>query len=256
VRSDLEAVVLAGGFATRLYPLTRDKAKPLLPIGGKPAIFHVLDRILPLQAMGLKRIVVVSNHRFAKDFERVLSKAYPWLVEVADNGVEDERGKLGAVGDMAFGARLVSPGTPFLVLAGDNLFDFDLAPAVLRFDNVGGQAVVLLRTLPRPVDTVLYNNVRTDKSGRIVTFVEKPARPFGRRFALCVYVFPPEVRGALDKFIEEGNDPDKAGNFVRWLSGRGLVYALEMGGTWFDIGSFDEIAAADRFWSNGEQRNG
>jgi glucose-1-phosphate thymidylyltransferase len=251
----MDAVVLAAGFATRLYPLTRDRAKPLLPIGGKPAVFHVLERLFPLARHGLERIIVLSNQRFAADFRSALSGRHPVPVEVASNGAVDERGKRGAVGDMAFGASLVTRGKPFLVLAGDNLFTFELHAAFRRFRETRAP-VVLLRTLQRKEETVLYNNVRTTADGRLTAFVEKPAKPFARRFALCIYVFPPDVREDLAAFMAGGNDPDKAGFFIRWLSRRRPVYTQDPGGTWFDIGSFEEIAAADRFFGSNGRRGG
>lgn len=245
----MEAVILAGGFATRLYPLTRNQAKPLLPVADRPAIFCILERLFALRPCGLARIVVLSNERFARDFRTTLSGSHPVPVEVVSNRVRTEAEKLGAVRDMALAASLVTPGQPFLVLAGDNLFDFGLETPVRRFAALDGRSpVVLVRSVPHKKDTKEYNNVRLAGDGRISAFVEKPERPFARRFALCIYVFPPDVRQDLELFVAQGNDPDKAGNFIRWLCRRRPVYGWDAGGTWFDVGSLAELEAADLFF--------
>jgi len=244
----MEAVILAGGFATRLFPLTLDKAKPLLDVGGKPAIEHILERVYPLKHRGLERILVVTSERFAADFERALSGPRPVPIEVVSNGVTDPERKLGAVGDMTIGARLVRNG-PVLVLAGDNLFDYDLVDFHMAFLHGEGSPTVVVRRMPRAEDTVEYNNVRVSRSGEIVLFVEKPARPFSRRFATCQYFFPQRIGKMLKHYILDGNDPDKAGDFIRWLSRREPVRAWEAKGAWFDVGSLEVLEQAARYFS-------
>ena len=136
----MEAIVLSGGFATRLYPLTLSQAKSLIEIGGRPAIEHVLDWLKPLGANGLDRAVIVSNSRFVADFRASLAdRTWSFRVDVMDNGVKTEADKRGAVGDMAFGASRLSGEGPFLVVAGDNLCSFDSADLHADFVKTGFQ---------------------------------------------------------------------------------------------------------------------
>lgn len=246
----MEAVILAGGFATRLYPLTEHQAKPLIEIGGKPAIFHILERLFALREHGLTRVLVVSNERFAQDFREALAGPHPVPVDVVSNGVLALDDKLGAIGDMAVGSRAVSPGSPFWILAGDNLFDFDLSLMVESFERRDQAPHMLAIRLPRLEDTVLHNNLEVDQDGRLLRFEEKPARPFSTLVGTCMYLFPNSVATDLSMYLTAGKDPDKAGFFIKWLAKRQPVYTLEPPGTWFDVGSLEEIRAADAFFAN------
>jgi len=270
----MEAVVLAGGFATRLYPLTLNTAKPLLDVAGKPAIAHILERLFPLAGRGLTGIVVVVPEKFASDFRTTLARprsastelagdspsgspevsgvaSWPVPVHIVSNGAMTVEQKLGAVGDMAWGVRSLSGNGPFWVLAGDNLFDFELDGAAARFEEADCRPLVVTHRLAMPADTRLYNNIRLSPEGFITEFVEKPKEPWSPLFATCMYLFPRRIIGRLEQFLAEGNDPDRAGDFVRWLSAREEVVTFEPGGTWFDIGSVQELEEASRFFAGG-----
>jgi len=243
----MEAVILAGGFATRLYPLTLDKAKPLLEVAGRPTIMHILDRLFPLKEAGLTRIHVVVAQRFVADFETALAGPFPVPVVVDGNGAWTVKDKLGAIGDMAFGASQVAEGEAFWVLAGDNIFDYGLLPGWQRYVAMG-ESVVYTHLADTVEETTPYNNVTLSQEGRLLEFIEKPRRPEGRLFATCMYVFPHRVRRRLAEYLDAGNDPDKAGNFIKWLAKREDVFTLKGDGKWFDIGSVEELRVADEYF--------
>jgi glucose-1-phosphate thymidylyltransferase len=249
----MEAVILAGGFATRLYPLTLTIAKPLIPIAGVPGIFRIMERLAPLVVHGLERVVVVSNEKFADDFRAALASwpVPPGVsVEAVSNGAMTVEQKLGAIGDMALGAREVGGGRPFLVLAGDNLFDFDLGAAWQEFERLAGRPLVLTHRVPTPEETRPYNNLELAPDGRITRFIEKPADPQSTLFATCMYFFPGHVAGRLKEYLAEGNDPDKAGNFIAWLATCEPVHTFEPGGWWYDVGSVEGVEIASRHYGN------
>ncbi len=242
----MEALILAAGFATRLYPLTENRAKSLLEVAGRPAVEHILESLFPLKKHGLERIVILSNDRYLDDFRQTLTGPYPVSVVIEGNGVSTEEGKKGAVGDMALGARLMTPGVPFFILAGDNLFDFHLTAAYHGFQQLGeSKPLILLYRLESVEEAGMYNNVGLDEAGRLLSFEEKPAAPTSPLFATCIYLFPPDIVDDLDEYERQGWDPDKAGNFIKWLAKRRDAYTLEMPGQWFDIGSVEVLAAAD-----------
>lgn len=240
----MDAVILAGGFATRMYPLTLNKAKPLLEVAGKPCINHIIESLYDLKPLGLKRIVVLSNERFVDDFRHELKGPYPVEVVVESNGVMTLETKLGAIGDMACGAKYVHPGEPFLILAGDNLYDFSLAPFVQEFQRRGQAPVVITQSVEDLAEIRKYNNMKLDTDGRILEFVEKPAEPWDHQFATCIYAFPGSVQQDLQTYMASGLDPDKAGFFIAWLAKRRPVYTFLPDGVWFDIGSVEDIARA------------
>jgi glucose-1-phosphate thymidylyltransferase len=238
----MEAIILAGGFATRLHPLTLNRAKPLLEVAGKPAVEHILERLFPLAERGLTRIVVVSSERFAEDFRFALTGPYPIPVEIFSNGTQRPEEKLGAIGDINFGARHVTPGVPFFVLAGDNLFDFRLEEVLWAYED---KSLVVLHRVNTLEEVKPYNNLRLDGTGRILTFFEKPEKPFSKTFATCIYLFPPHVHDRLEEYLADGRDPDKAGDFIRWLSQHESVQTVVGDGTWFDIGTVAALAQAE-----------
>lgn len=238
----MEAVILAGGFATRLHPLTLDRAKPLLEVAGRPAVVHILERLFPLIERGLTRIAVVTSEKFADDFRLALPGPYPIPVEVLSNGTRTPDQKLGAVGDIFYAAKSVARGVPFFVLAGDNVFDFALEEVLRAYE---GKSLVVLHRVDTLEEVKPYNNLRLDGTGRVLTFFEKPEKPFSKVFATCIYLFPPRVFGRLEEYLADGRDPDKAGDFIRWLSQQEPVQTVQCDGTWFDIGSVEALEQAE-----------
>ena len=218
-------------------------------MAGKPTIMHILDKLFPLKDAGLARIHVVVAQKFEADFKAALAGPYPVPVNIAGNGAWTIEEKLGAIGDMAFGASRVAAGEDFWVLAGDNVFDYELLPGRERFAALG-KPVVYTHLAETVAETRLYNNVALDPDGRLLDFVEKPPCPTSRRFATCMYLFPYEVRHRLAEYLAAGNDADQAGNFIKWLAKRLDVYTLEGNGRWFDIGSIAELEIADAYFTN------
>lgn len=246
----MDAVILAGGFATRLHPLTLDKAKPLLDVAGHSCLERIMGRLLPLSPLGLRRVVVVTNSRFVGAFEDALRGVdLPFEAVVVDNGVTAEGVKRGAVGDMAFGASHLRGDDDFWVLAGDNLFEFDLAAVWLDYVTQGRLPTVLLSEVATIAEAAKYNNLEIGADGRILRFVEKPAAPWSRLFAVCIYTFPPWVAGALRDYLRAGENADNAGSFIAWCAARTAVLTQHPAGAWFDIGSIQELEDARAFFA-------
>ena len=245
----MEAVILAGGFATRLLPLTRDRAKPLLDVAGQTCLERIIGRLRPLAEHGLRRVVVVTNTKFVDAFETALrGMDLPFEAVAVDNGVTSEGTKRGAVGDMAFGAAHLKGGDDIWVLAGDNLFEFDLAQVQADYQARGRRPVVLLSEVATVQEAAKYNNLELDANGKISRFVEKPTEPWSQLFAVCIYVFPREVAGALRDYLKAGENPDNAGSFIAWLAARRPVLTLKPPGAWFDIGSIEELEDARAYF--------
>ena len=241
----MEAVILAGGFATRLHPLTRDWAKPLLDVAGQTCLDRIIGRLRPLAEHGLTRVVVVTNTKFVDAFEAAIrGMDLPFEAVAVDNGVTSEGTKRGAVGDMAFGAAHLKGGEDFWVLAGDNLFEFDLAQVWADYQARGRRPTVLLSEVATIQEAAKFNNLELGANGKILRFVEKPAEPWSRLFAVCVYVFPQDVSRALRDYLRAGENPDNAGSFIAWLAARRPVLTQKPSGSWFDIGSIEELEDA------------
>lgn len=247
----MKVLLLAAGFATRMYPLTRDRPKPLLDVGGRPLLAWILERALAVGGVG--EVVVISNGRFAAQFERwaeALDVSVP--VRVLNDGSREASGRLGALGDLAF-ALDAAPlaGDDWLVLAGDSLIGFELAPAAREFRR-RGRPLVLVRRLAPDADASPYNRVELGDDQRIVRFREKPAGARGGLAAMAAYFFPASTEISLRRYLREGGEPDAPGHFLEWLVEHEPVFAFEPGGRWLDVGSLEGLERADR-WVRDEE---
>lgn len=244
----MRAILLAAGYATRLYPLTRDRPKPLLEVGGRPLLDHLLDRVLALE--GLRDVTVVTNHRFAGHFERwAEAKALPVPLRVVDDGTTSEDDRLGAIGDIAFVLKRLqseaggAQDDDWLIAAGDNLLELDLRPIQAAFEAKRAPRI-LVRAVDHAGGPSPYNDVRFDAEGRVTHFTEKPERAVGDHAAIAVYFFPPTLPDLLARYFESGGNPDAPGYFIEWLCQQVDVFASPFEGRWFDIGSHETLAAA------------
>jgi glucose-1-phosphate thymidylyltransferase len=228
------ALILAAGYATRLSPLTDGVPKQLLPVGGRPMVDWILDKI---REAGIDDVHLVTNARFAPQFER-------WAagkgVVVHDDGTTSNDDRLGAIGDIAF----VGLDDDLLAIAGDNLFDYSLRDLMAFRDEKGGSAVAVLDVLD--VDLARrYGIVAIDGDDRIVDFVEKPQDPPSTLAATATYLYTREHARLVATYLAEGNPPDQPGNYVAWLHKREPVYAYRFDGGWYDIGDPEQLLVAD-----------
>jgi glucose-1-phosphate thymidylyltransferase len=230
----MKALILAAGYATRLRPLTDSIPKQLLPVGGRPMVDWIVDRIVETTA---DEIHLVTNARFASDFER-------WAedkdVQVHNDGTISNEDRLGAIGDINF----VGLDDDLLVIAGDNLFDYSLADYESWWRQRDGSAIAVLDVHDREL-AKKYGIVEVDKDDRVIGFVEKPVDPPTTLCATATYFYDREHARLVELYLEEGNPPDQPGNFVAWLYPRAPVYAYRFPGEWHDIGDRDQLLEAD-----------
>jgi glucose-1-phosphate thymidylyltransferase len=247
----MKAIVLAAGYATRLHPLTLDRPKPLLEVGGRTILDRLLDRLTPIET--IDGLYVVTNSKFAPQFRDWASAFRPprdgLAPVVVDDGTRDDETKLGAIGDLGFAVERESLEGDLLVAAGDSLFTENLdgfgrfcmernAPAEAVYD-VGD-----LEAIKR------YSAIELDDDDRIVSFEEKPAHPTSTLAGIALYFYPRSVVPLVHTYLAEGNDPDQPGRLVEWLYPQLPVYGWRVPGRWYDIGSEETLAEADRAFSH------
>jgi glucose-1-phosphate thymidylyltransferase len=239
----VKALVLAAGYATRLYPLTLDKPKALLPVGGRPMLDYVLER---LQAMGVDETMVVTNAKFTPHFEE-------WAagkdgVTVVNDGTTSNDDRLGAIGDIGFVLDDLGVDDDLVVVAGDNLFGEDVSGFATygREKDAPVLAVHDVGDLSRMHE---YNQIEVDDEGRIVFFEEKPANPRSTLTGVALYYYPRSVLPRIREYLDAGNNPDQPGRLVEWLYPRTPVYTWQLPGEWYDIGSAETLQEADRIFS-------
>jgi glucose-1-phosphate thymidylyltransferase len=239
----VKAILLAGGYATRLRPLTDDLSKCLLPVGGRPMLDWILDRVEQVEE--IDEVHVVTNHRFAQDFQHwALFKPG---VTVHDDGTLSNEDRLGAIGDVAFTleqAGIVDDDV--IVIAGDNLFDYDLQDFVDFWRGKGDvSSAVAIRDVGDLRLASQYGVVELDESDRVIAFEEKPPNPTTTLCATATYLYHREHLPLVAQYLAEGNAPDQSGSFFEWLRARETVYGFWFTGAWLDIGDKEQLLLAD-----------
>jgi glucose-1-phosphate thymidylyltransferase len=234
----MKALILAAGYATRLRPLTDTIPKQLLPVGGRPMVDWIVDKI---REAGIDDIHLVTNARFAGLFDAWAKAAG---VTVHDDGTTTNETRLGAIGDVRFVRNRTGWDDDLLVIAGDNLFDYSLADFTRFAAEKRASAVAVYDVGDRELATQ-YGVIDLDADDRVVGFVEKPAEPPTTLCATATYLYAREHAGLVDAYLGEGNPPDQPGHFIAWLYHREPVYGFRIPGGWYDIGDADQLLEAD-----------
>lgn len=239
----MRCVILAAGYATRLYPLTENQPKPLLKVGDTT----ILDRLVDDVGDAAERFVVVSNHKFIRHFER-------WAegrgnVTVLDDGTLTNETRLGAVRDIALALDALNEDDDALVMAGDNLLTFSLRPFI-DYARQKGASCVMCHRETRLEALRKTAVIDVDGDGRIVSYEEKPSQPKGELAVPPFYYYRSRDIRRVGEALSDGCGADAPGSFAAWLSKRAPMYAWEMPGPRYDIGDLASYrAAAERFGS-------
>ncbi len=245
----MKVLILAAGYATRLYPLTLDKPKPLLPVAGKPLIEHVLDNLAPIG--GIDRVYVVTNAKFATHFQK-WSDGYRAAKSkldftIVNDASTDDTNKLGAIGDIHLVITKEKIEDDLIVVAGDNLFSQSLEGfgKYCRQKNAPVLAVYDVGSLE---EITKYNAISMDGDAKITFFEEKPKKPTSTITGIALYYYPKKSLPMIRQYMAEGNNPDQPGRLVQWLYPRAPVYTWRVPGIWFDIGSKESLEEANRIF--------
>ena len=228
-------VVLAAGYATRLYPLTANFPKPLLQVGDKPIIDWLLDDI---HSSGVvSQYVVISNHRFISHFQ-TWAAVKPYDVHLVDDGTETNETRLGAVKDIQFAVDTLHLDDDLLVIAGDNVLDFSLTHFIRYAQQK--QTSCVMRYFEKDAVRLRKSGVcEVDAEDKIISMVEKPADPKAHWCCPPFYYYTASDVQMIKEGIAEGCATDAPGSYVAWLSARSTVHAMLMPGSRYDIGNLD-----------------
>ena len=243
----MKAIILAAGYATRLYPLTLNQPKPLLPVGKKPMIEHIIgnvNRIADVDA-----IYIVTNDKFYPHFAEwsVKFKSRKPIIIVNDHTKSNDD-RLGAVGDINYVLTQARIDDDVLVIAGDNLFDFDLRDMVREFYNKKGSMVAVFDIGDKTKAAGKYGIIETNVDGRIIGFEEKPQNPKTALVSTACYLFTKHDLKFMTSKLKGGQRLDNTGDLIRLLSAEYSVFVFRFGGSWYDIGSHEQYKEVnDRF---------
>jgi len=247
----MKVILPVAGYATRLYPLTENKPKALLPVGGKPMLDIIVQKIDEVQE--INEIILVSNDKFAQAFVTWASTCVSDKdLHVINDGTKSNEDRLGSLGDLALALKLKSIEEDILVIAGDNLFGFSLADfvAFAQEKNTSAIAVYDVKNLEYAKQ---FGIVSLNAAQVITEFVEKPSQPTSSLAATMCYYLKKEDIALIETYLAEGNKPDRAGDFISWLVKKKQVHAYTFQQYWYDIGTreqYDTVSQKFKFSSS------
>ncbi len=243
----MKALILAAGYATRLFPLTKFIPKPLLPVNGKLMIEYLLDKIILVD--DIDEIFIVTNKKFYPHFKiwhnRIKAAGvYDKKITVINDNTTKDGTKLGAVGDIKFVIDKENIQEDLLVLGGDNLFEFSLRDFVDYFKEKN-KNIVALHDIKDKEIVKRMSVVELNPEDKLINFEEKPEEPKTTLIAICTYLFTKDTLKRVDEYIEKGNNPDAPGYFIEWLYENDEIYGRVFSESWFDVGSIEQFEEAN-----------
>ena len=236
----MKCVILAAGYATRMYPLTENFPKPLLEVGGKPILDWLIDDLKPV----IERFVVISNHKYAEQFGK-WSVGRP--VIVVDDGTESNETRLGAVRDIQFAIDKLGLADDLLIIAGDNVLDFSLRSFV-EYSEAAGTSCTM-RYWEDDETKLRRSGVAEVDGEKIISFEEKPAAPRSHWCTPPFYYYVASDAAKINTAIAEGCGTDAPGSLVAWMCKKSPMHSMVMPGKRFDIGDMKSYLAVKDSYS-------
>jgi len=242
----VKALVLAAGYATRLYTLTKEYPKSLLAVGARPMIEHIIEKLEAIKE--IDEVIVVTNSKFMpifRDWQRKFK--IKKRLSLVDDLTKSNETRLGAVGDMDFVVNKKRIKDDLLVIGGDNLFDGGLSDFLLFAKSFENAPVIGIYDIEKKESAKKYGVIKLDRKNRVADFQEKPEKPESSLVGMCLYYFPKERLKLLKKYLgDKKKASDAAGSYIDWLRKEVEVYGFVFSGKWFDIGDFKYLNEAQK----------
>lgn len=240
----MKAIILAAGYATRLYPLTKDRPKPLLTIRKKPIIEYIIDKLESIEQ--IEEIFIVTNQKFFKQFQDWLDDfpATKSIKLVNDDSVNGNE-RLGAIRDIDIVIKREQLAEDLLVVAGDNLFSFGLGNFIEFACKKKPQSSIGIYNLNGKFDPGKFGVVQLNGDEEIIDFQEKPTQSVSSLIATCLYFFPREKLHLISDYLSQNHQADATGHYISWLVKSDKVYGYAFNeGSWLDVGDIDAYTEA------------
>ena len=238
----MKSIIIAAGYATRLYPLTEHFPKPLLKVGSSTILDRLLTDIDHIDA--IDEHIIVTNHQFFPIFEEWSSQAhYQTPVTIIDDGTTSNESRLGAVNDLLLAIRRCQVDDDIMVLAADNILDFSLHGFVDYFHSTG-TSVIMCYEEPQLKRLQRTGVIAVDKDMRVLEMQEKPQQPVSQWAVPPFYIYRREDLPLILDCMSHGCGSDAPGNLAHYLTDVTPIHAWRMPGRRYDIGSLDSYEEA------------
>jgi glucose-1-phosphate thymidylyltransferase len=247
------AILLCAGFATRMYPLTKNFPKPLLKVGGRPVLDYLMDQLLVLPE--LESIHVVTNGLFYKRFLewktgwKKISSEFGIGIHLYNDGATVNEKRLGAVKDLALAVNSLKNIPPAIIAAGDNIFRFSLKPIAQRFIKTGENIVIALEEIDE-VKKEQKGVLEIGPDNRVLRFCEEPIEASLHWACPPVYFLKPSALDYIEEYAARPDAGDSPGYFIEYLIDKEPVYAVKVSGERLDIGTIESYEAAHKILTN------
>ena len=239
----MKGLILAAGYGTRLYPLTLDRPKPLVKVGGKTILERLLGKFEKIESCD--EVYIVTNGKFYEMVEKwVAGRDFSLKVTVINDKTVSNEDRLGAIGDINLVLEETNPQDDVLIAAGDNLFEFDITDFI-DFSHRKNKFSVALFDVKDKALAKKYGIVIVDKEGKVEEFQEKPEVPKSTLASTGIYFFPKGKLGKMKEYMDSGLPKDAPGNLVRWFAETDGVCGYVFTDGWYDIGDKNSLEKAD-----------
>ena len=248
----MKCIILAAGYATRLYPLTENFPKPLLEVKGKTILDWLLDDI-----DGAKRVneyIIVSNHKYVNHFNAwAKNKNYFGKITVIDDGTESNETRLGALVDISIAVNKNNINEDTMVIAGDNLTDFSLIDFINYYDMKKSSCI--MRYYEEDINKIKKSaSVKIDNNDLVLEMVEKPTNPDSNWCCPAFYIYTKDDIRKIDEALKDGCPKDSPGSYIAYLYQKSNIYAMKMNGSRYDIGTIEGYEKIKKIY-NGIKKN-
>lgn len=243
----MKAIILAAGYATRLYPLTKNQPKPLLEVGGKSILDHIVEKMDKVDE--LDQVFIVTNNKFATHFEEWKSTTgYQLELTIVNDGTLSNDTRLGALGDIQYVINTQDVQDDLMIVAGDNLFGFELTDFVDFYKEKDNNVISLYKE-PNPDQLIRGGTADLDESGQVIGFEEKPPAVNYPYSVPTFYVIKQDYIGLINDYIQAGNNADANGNFIPYLLDHAKVYGFVFEDYRYDIGTLESYEAVQKIFN-------
>lgn len=242
----MKAIIPCAGYATRLYPLTKNQPKQLLKIANKPLIEYIIEKINEIK--DVNEIIIISNHKFINQFNK-WKKTFKNKIQmkILDDCSTTNENRLGSTKDSLFALNKENINEDMLIIAGDNLIQFSLKDFYNKFKKINKNLIAVYDIKDIEKVRKRHGVVILDKNNKAIDFQEKPENPKSTIKSIFCYLFKPEIRQLMEEYVKT-NNPDAPGYFIEWLIKKTDVYAYKFTEPVYDIGNMESYINTNKLF--------